>query len=179
MGNNATSYSDSLQVCSDYFYDGGLIDLYPGCNGGTVLVIRREGLQPAATPLGTDNEPYALSLSEVRLYQSQNMLTKFGGVRRAADPDNGEQIIVTGVINDSVLNLSRNFRARSYTSTRKAFIGDNLVYEQATYDSCFIPDCFAGVTCDSSGDLTYTFPEPIFVHMVLLVQDTGQAPSAL
>ena len=110
MGNDTTSYSTLLQVCSDYFYDGGLIDLYPNCTGGTVLVIRREGLQPAATPLGTDSEPYALSLSEVRLYQSQNMLTKFGGVRHVTDLASSAKIVVswddTDKVNDSVLNLS-------------------------------------------------------------------------
>ena len=104
----------------------------------------------------------------MRLYQAPNLLAKFGGVRRATDPDNGEQIILSCIpdctSSPTILNLSQNFRARSYTTNRKAFVGDN--FEEATYDSCSdVPDSVG----DNKYEMTYTFPEPVTFHSVLMV----------
>ena len=119
MGNDSSPGSTALAVCSDYFYDGGFIDVWPSCQGGTVFTIRRDGPPPTSLPSSyggiVDASPNSLEIQEVRLYQAPNLLSKFGGVRRATDPDNGEQIILSCVpdCDVSILNLSQNFRARS------------------------------------------------------------------
>ena len=180
MGNDSTPASTALAVCSDYFYDGGFIDVWPSCQGGTDFTIRRDGLPPTPLPITvtgygeTDPNPNSLKIVEVRLYQAPNLLTKFGGVRRAADPDNGEQIILSCVpdcsSSTSILNLSQNFRARSYRVDRKAFVGDN--FEEATYDTCSVVSDSVG---DNKYEMTYTFPEPVTFHSVLMVTDSEMA----
>ena len=66
----------------------------------------------------------------------------------------------------STLNLSQNFRARSYTDDRQAFVGDN--FQKAAYDSCsFVTDSVG----DDNYEMTYTFPEPVTFHSVLMVLD--------
>ena len=174
MGNDSTPASTNLVVCSDYFYDGGFIDVWPSCQGGTVFTIRRDGLPPTPLPDsvggGIDTEPNKINLKEIRLYQAPNLLTKFGGVRRSIDPDNGEQIILSCVPVcvrfSSILNISQNFRARSTTEERKAFVGDN--FAEAEYDSC---SPFMNSPADINYKMTYTFPEPVTFHSILMVLD--------
>ena len=64
----------------------------------------------------------------------------------------------------STLNLSQNFRARSYTHDRQAFVGDN--FQKAAYDSCSSVTNSVG---DNNYEMTYTFPEPVTFHSVLMV----------
>ena len=97
-------------------------------------------------------------------------MEKFGGVRRTTDPDNGEQIILSCVpdcnSSTTILNLSQNFSARSYTANRKAFVGEN--FQEATYGSCsVVPDSVG----DNKYEMTYTFPESVTFHSILMVLD--------